>query len=718
EQDSMLAAYEYDWTDDYKRIFTEQPRYAYAFLHAAIKECQLIFDWHNDMEKKLKNIADFVLKQYEEYQEICASYGFVLKDVTAVTELQQLYLPESVTDWEKEYLKELFEQPEKAVAYFFGKKQALCLGEILRLAEFMQRMIKDIEVISEFLQKSKEYLICEGDDLLELWYDLSLKMAYKNQDVIVVKVRVYELQQFIMNTRLYEKQEVDLRFRYYNGMDFPKYVLTHPLDLEKHDEDGDLAGEVAELMSPEQVLATDITSYIMEYAGFGKEEIVNCKKLLKTYGEVAELSEIPPEGQKARKELTNLFYDIYEKAFFRAVKANTIPMIMELFFQFGVLDVNLAGKNNVRELISVVEKLRKPQKTQQEREQAGENFARVYSIYQWLRSIYNGEKEPSKNEFDVDYAGDLLEQRKNQTITKAEENELKHNQEKKVEFELRNMFQSNNRTTYGRITSFCPILHKKEFIRPVEQMFISLEKANEVINEIRKTDYSCFYREIMFVAPKHGIDHTQIMKEVMPEIILMPNVGNRAMMWQETSGVKRDTPARFTFPILTVGDFNQMMLETIGRYRWEICRKVMGVRWNDIREKSLTSEFYDYVQFYRKNSELSSGAKEKLKSDLVHAKNNYREVFVMDYMSWMKYEAQGNFRLNKVSRRIIAQHVPFPKAIRAKLSDNPMYKELFAKSDILRKHKKDKEKLLFDRYLSAGGKLTAELEAHLQFYDM
>ena len=132
----------------------------------------------------------------------------------------------------------------------------------------------------------------------------------------------------------------------------------------------------------------------------------------------------------------------------------------------------------------------------------------------------------------------------------------------------------------------------------------------------------------------------------------------------------------------------------------------------------MTSEFYDYVQFYRKNRELSTQAKEKVKADLVHAKNNYREVFVSDYVSWMKYEAQGSVRLNKVSRKIISDYVPFAKETRRKLNENPMFRDLFAQADILRKRKKDKEKLLWDRYISAGGTITPELEVHLQFFEM
>ena len=48
------------------------------------------------------------------------------------------------------------------------------------------------------------------------------------------------------------------------------------------------------------------------------------------------------------------------------------------------------------------------------------------------------------------------------------------------------------------------------------------------------------------------------------------------MMWQETAGVRRDTPARYMFPIFTAVDLDDMMGETTGRYRWEICRKTVS----------------------------------------------------------------------------------------------------------------------------------------------
>lgn len=711
-EDSLIASYKYESPEDYKTIFKEQPKYCYAFLYAAIKQYRTIYDSYKGLEDAAKEIADFVAKQYSDYEIHCGQENFDMKEVES-GELSEIFQPEPIRRWEIGYFRELVDMPEKNLRYFYNEKEDLTIGVILQLAEIKTRMIANMDALKEYLQKAKERLLCEDEDLLELWYDLAMKYALKGNKAENVDKRVRELEDFLKGTGFYKEEEIDARMEYYYSMDFVSYVKTYQTHVEIED---NLDGEVAEILTREQILKTDFTTYIMKYAGYEKEDIVACKQLIAEYAEIAEVQDYTLQMQKTRKELTKMFYEIYEKAFLRAVHARTISTVMKLFFNFGVLDLQMAGEEHLDELMAISELLDNQWREQKERDAAGESFSHVYSAYQWLCSIYRGEKEPSKNEFDVDYAGHLLEMRKSHEITRAEENALKHDQLKKLEFEIHNMFMTNNRITYGRITTFCPVLHSKDFMRNIDQLIVSAITINAAIDNIRELDYSCFYREVFFASPKYGIERTEIMKEVLPDVILMPNIGSKAMMWQETAGVKRDTPARFVFPVMTSGELPDMMLEIIGRYRWEICRKILGVRWNDIREKSLTSEFYDYVQFYRKNRDLSQQAKEKVKADLVHAKNNYREVFVYDYMGWMKYESQGNFRLNKVSRRIISEYVPFKPEVRKKLEENPMYRELFTKSNIIAARKREKEKILFDRYVAAGGAITPELEAHLNYY--
>lgn len=711
-EDSLIASYKYESPEDYKVIFKEQPVYCYAFLYAAIKQYRTIYDSYKAIADAAKDLSYFIAKQYSDYEIQCAQNGFDMKEA-AIGGLSEIFEPEPIRSWELGYFNDLVGMPEKSLRYFYNEKEDLTIGVLLQLAEIMTRMIANMDALKEYLQRVKESLLCEDDDLLELWYDLAMKYAQRGDSTEIADRRVGELEVFLRKTKFYKDSDIDARMNYYKSMDFVKYVENYDTHVEI-EENAD--GEVAEILTREQVLKTDFTAYIMNYAGFGQDEIKACKRLIAEYDKIAEVQDYTPEMQKTRRELTKVFYEIYQKAFMRAVNARSISVVMKMFFNFGVLDLKMAGEDHLDELMALCTLLDNQWKEQKERDAAGEHFSHVYSAYQWLCMVYRGEKEPSKNEFDVDYAGHLLEMRKSHEITKEEEAVLKRDQNKKVDFEIHNMFMTNNRITYGRITTFCPVLHKKDFIRSIDQLIVSLMTVNTAIDNIREVDYSCFYREVFFASPKYGIERTEIMKEVLPDVILMPNIGTKAMMWQETAGVKRDTPARFIFPIMTSGEMSDMMLETIGRYRWEICRKILGVRWNDIREKSLTSEFYDYIQFYRKNRDLSQQAKEKVKADLVHAKNNYREVFVSDYLGWMKYESQGNFRLNKVSRRIIAEYVPFKADIRRKLEENPMYKELFTKSNIIAGRQREREKALFSRYVSSGGAITPELQAHLDYY--
>ena len=711
-EDSLIASYKYESPEDYKTIFREQPKYCYAFLHAAIKQYRTIYDVYKALKDSAKEISDFIAKQYSDYEIHCAQEDFPMKEVE-ICELTEVYEPEPIRPWESAYFQDLVELPDRNLRFIYSEKENLTIGVILQIAEIMSRMVSNMDALKQYMKSAKEKLLNEEEDLLELWYDLAMKNAQIGKDTENVDKCVAELAEFLRQTGFYEESAIVERMHYYKAMDFHAYVKKHQSRVEM---DENANGEVAELLTREQILKTDFTAYIMKYAGYEQNNIDACKQLIAEYDKFAEVNDYTPEMQKIRRELTKVFYEIYERAFLRAVEARTIPMVLKLFFNFGVLDLQMAGTDHLDGLMAISELLDNQWKDQKKWDAEGENFCHVYSAYQWLCLIYRGEKEPSKNEFDVDYAGHLLEMRKSHEITHEEENVLKHDQVKKVKFEIHNMFITNNRITYGRITTFCPVLHRMDFLRSIDQLIVSAMTINAAVDEIRELDYSCFYREIFFASPKYGIERTEIMKEVLPDVILMPNIGSKAMMWQETAGVKKDTPARFIFPVMTINELSDMMLETVGRYRWEICRKVSGVRWNDIREKSLTSEFYDYIQFYRKNRDLTQQAKERVKADLVHAKNNYREVFVADYINWMKYESQGNFRLNKVSRRIISEYVPFKEGVRKKMEENPMYRDLFTKSTIMADRKREKEKIIFDRYVAAGGVITPELEAHLKYY--
>lgn len=195
----------------------------------------------------------------------------------------------------------------------------------------------------------------------------------------------------------------------------------------------------------------------------------------------------------------------------------------------------------------------------------------------------------------------------------------------------------------------------------------------------------------------------------------MLNAGHNGSMWQEISGKKRDTPGRFVLPSFTVENFQNIMIKLVGAFRWELCRTVQGTYWNDIREKSLTAEYCDYVQFYRKNRELSDEVKEKVKVQMQKSRNNTREMFTKDYELWIKNEALGLARVNKVVRMILFTYCPFAREYRAKIAEHPMFKECAAKYERERLKKVKELNNRFTAIKNVGGEITPLLEQNLEY---
>jgi hypothetical protein len=239
------------------------------------------------------------------------------------------------------------------------------------------------------------------------------------------------------------------------------------------------------------------------------------------------------------------------------------------------------------------------------------------------------------------------------------------------------MFRYNNRTTNGQISSFIPFLHKDQWSNGIDRLLLTSERVNDVIAQIMRVDYSVFDRQIIY--SNKNIVKEYVMKRVFPDVILLPNVGSNGIMWQEISGKKRDTSARFLLPIFTDVNLGLLLIRILGKFRWELCRTIEGISWNDIQVKSLTSEYSDYLQFYRKNKDLSEEKKEKLKAQIQKGRNSSREIFVIDYELWISYEAMGAIKLNKTAREIMATYCPFAKEIREQIKMQPMFDEAMAR---------------------------------------
>ena len=171
-------------------------------------------------------------------------------------------------------------------------------------------------------------------------------------------------------------------------------------------------------------------------------------------------------------------------------------------------------------------------------------------------------------------------------------------------------------------------------------------------------------------------------------------------------------------PMFLDKDVNSHILRLAGEFRWEMCRREQGVHWNDVTTPSLTSLFCDYLQFYRKNHELSPDLREKIKAQLQSARNSSKAVFVSDYMNYVVYESAGSLRLNRVSRDILFRFCPFTKEIRNKLAtSSPAYQKLIERYDVKLAQRKRLMEIVYTKIEKAGASVPKELQGQKEFLD-
>lgn len=697
--DSVLAVFSYESPDDLKEAIHGQASMRSTLLRAALNQRQMLLKSYAGFQKLVRQFHSFVENQYSDYSNFCAQYHLDEQSFNRMDNFKPLEMVHMAEKWEINNSVSLMEGYLEEYVRLMQKDDGLCIGAIMEARYQTRRVTQGIIEMVEYLRYNQDILLSASqNDVFELYLELAKRAKTKNYDVEPLMESMERTAEVIKKLGIYDEKLVEERLASYHALELSAqgedYATPQPSE-EAWDEGQ--KGEQSE----------DCLLHILTYADMDEKVTEEMRSLVQKYRDLPDMFSTDAETFALRKRITQIFYDTYLKAFMRTVKGEKeLTPIVEMFLNFGFMDVQMAGEENANILFDLTEHLELCRSEH------------VYTIFEWLKSVYEGKNEPSKNEFDMDYPAYLAELRKNGKITQEQQKRYMTNREVRLKFEIQNVFMSGNRATYGKPSTFCPILGEYDLINSMDKMLVTAQKLDMALDKIRKVDYSAFYREVVFSDPNKGINHEGIMKEVLPDIILMPNAGTRAMMWQETAGVKRDTSARFMFPIFTAVDIDDMMVETVGRYRWEICRKIQGVHWNDIREKSLTAQYCDYLQFYRKNHDLSTEAKEKIKSALLRGRNNYREVFVKDYQNWMKYESKGSYRLNKIARDILITYCPFAKQIREELKGNPMYQNALQRFELTNAKTVQRIQGVYDKYQKSGGKLTKELLDNLEYYEL
>jgi len=663
--DVIIYVFAVDYKEDLEKILSINKDYNGFMIASLNKIIYELGQTYQSIIKYGRDLYNLLTDHYKLYYESASRLGYTARKPQWVDDLTKIETDMEPDHDKINYYMECAKIPIDVMKSFYAVSNFITVYQIEEQADLINQLNEFLKAYTRKLCLMTEYLIDESDkSLFGLIASHAIEIVNAdgncNQlleilDNIVENINGLEA---FFESRLGRKLSINRK----RIEEIYRLINTGTKDMEMSVQTY-IKYSVEE---SEKALAELEDSFlqILNYSGIDEEKAKQMQGIMLDFVNLKDRMSSDDNARKIRKQLTDMYYELYKAVFLKAYHDKQVPKIIDMFLKFGYADERLLSKEQILSLYFL------------EDEEADIN---VYNIKEWLTLIYEGQKEPSKNEFDQEYSEMLISMKSRGMITEEQLREYTSNNERKLDYEIQNMFRYNNRITSGQITTFVPVLHKDALSGMPDKSFITAKKIKEAVDKLLEIDFSVFDWEILYADKSRNIEKEYIIKRVYPDIILMPTVGINAIMWQDITGRRRGSPGRFIFPVLFEADLFLNMVKVCGRFRWEMCRTIEGVAWNDIKYKSLTSEYSDYLQFYKKNKNLSEEKKEKIKQQIQKGRNNSREIFVLDYEAWINFESGGAIKLNKPVREILATYCPFSRQIREQLAIQPVFEEAFAR---------------------------------------
>lgn len=670
----------FDGLDGLLSLMDKNPLLCKAMMNSVTTTMCLMMDSYHQSLESCKELCSHVLTVADFYQGTCKDLGYTPKMLPFSEELATMRVKNEIDFWMDEFYKNIrniinqsgVELSSNFVYGFIAK----CGDDIVKILELEDKLSSMGETFASYLV-NEDYI-----DYYEMYANLYFKATADGHDAGFVKDIMDKIMDNLKKSPFADKGLVVRRVVASKA----KFLNSGISETEKKDSSA-ITVELANSLNT-----------ILEYADCLDVTASEFKRCIDSYKSQVDKIASDKEMDDTRRSLVKIFYVVYTEVALKAVIDEKVPTIIKMFLNFGYVDSTLCGPENAEELYHLCESFH------------GNSEAGIYTMLEWMKAVYSGEKMPSRNEFEQDYQAYVRSLIKEDKILKDQENDMLEDPKGKLVYELENMFPTVNKITFGRILSFCPILLEENLYKSIKSMLMSAGVVDEVLCKLNKIDYSVFYHECVYEDTKINVKE-YVHYDIRPDIILMPNVGSRGILWQEIEGMKRTTPGRMMISVLHQESPEKTFIRMFGEFRWEMCKREQGARWNDVSTHSLTAEYCDYVQFYAKNRDLTFEAKEKLKENLKKNKNNFKEMFLFDYNLYISFESTASCRLNKVARNILFEYCPLGAQCREVVAGNTMFADCLKKHHIHTATALHKLDQIEHKFNAAGRSLPDELAA-------
>lgn len=669
-------------------LLEEKPQYRGLLVTSLNFFFHDIFRVYGKIKSEAVKVFEFVNTTYQRYRQLAEKAGLAADQLTALERLNEKQLEEYELPEKLAYYIECSKIPVEIQKNYYGANAYVAKSQFAEQCKVLPQLLEGCRHYSDWLTRVFRIMIMDEKNLFSLVGRMALgvKRAGQNDNELAGMLDQILNQINATETVLLESAGVNL------NLDRQRMEETYFALLS--DDTGSL-----DAFDQEDLKVLDHSvQQILDYAPIHGRVAEEFAQTMEDFLGLVDKFARTPEATAIRKKMAANFFDIYEAVVKKSFEDTKPPLAVKLFLRYGYVSEELLTEEELRILLTL------PDSREEQMN------CRVYTMTEWLREVYEGRKNPSKDEFDMDYEDHIRKEVQEGKRDKKDFDQAFQDGDSRLHFEVQNLLRYADRILSGNITTFVPVLCSEGIFTKLENAVVTAAVINKTVNRIEKIDYSIFHRERLTSYEAVGITHFSLTERYTPEFILFPVYGRGGLMWQDIEGRRKQTHGRILLPSFVEQNLEGEIMKMLAYFRWEKCRTEMGAQWNNYRYPSLTGEYTDYLQFYKKNSDLSPERREKVKAQLQQCNNRHKEVFVRDYTDWILREATGAMRLNRVARDIMFTYCPLSPQIAEGLISQNAYRDA-ARRYMTERGKREKTiSTAIHRFEKAGLEVPPEVE--------
>lgn len=606
-----------------------------------------------ELKKHTLSLKKLLTESYTYYQKTCVEMGHIADHLSALDSPDPSEDSSPVLSPDVLYFVECGRIPEETQKQFYAGSAYVSKDTFTKQCAALATLLAGCESFTQDLCRLSRILFQNEKSMFSLLGHLAYQIRESGEDFSPVKEKLDLLLSQIQATNTLLTKRAGTPQPVTPGRIREIYRLL---------QDGTEAGDTDDSDHSIELLINSLDQ-ILDYAPITPELRREFYECIQEFIRTSDRFSKEPAVRALRKRISDKFFPLYEAVVKKNFSDANPPLAVRLFLRYGYVSEHLLTEKEQMALISLPDPF------------SGKTTCQVYTMEQWLKEIYLGHKNPSKDEFNEDYEDHLRKDLRSNRLTEQQYKMALSNADERLHFEIYNFMMYTDRILNGNITSFVPVLCSDAINTDLAKSYVTPSSINRCVSQVEQIDYSIFYRDHRVSFEEVGVTSFSVVERMTPDFIVFPVYGRQGLVWQDIEGRRKNTHGRILLPSFLEIQMDSAIRGLLASFRWEKCRTEMGSQWNNVRYPSLTSEYSDYLQFYRKNGDLTPERKEKLKTQLQQCNNRFKDVFMRDYNDWITRESSGSGKLNRVARQILFTYCPFSKEICDKIGEQPAYVE-------------------------------------------